>query len=369
MSAAGPAAGTLAPPADAEVTEVLAATAPPSRVDGGAKASRPERDADLLAGFRIPRSRGGGGARPPRRRGRLPLPAPSQKAPRDGRWWAGVAVLTASVLLLSFVAHAAVFSAFQHYRGQTIAYEELRDSLAKGTAPVNQIQVEQGQSTEDGTMNPIGTPIALLEAPSIGLSEVVLEGSSSDTLRAGIGHRRDSVMPGQAGKSVVLGRQSTYGGPFSQIYRLTPGDEIRVTTGQGESTYRVLGLRRAGDPVPAAPTGKQGRLELQTADGLALFPSGVLHVDAELTTTAKAPGARFMGYPALPDAERAMGANPSAWFTAFFLFVFLAAAAAAVIWLWRSWGRWQAWLIGVPLILALGVATADVVIGALPNLL
>lgn len=363
--------------ADPQTTGVLASTAPPTRTDrgGGATASARDDSTEALAPVRMPRlSRAlGGGGRPPRRRpgtrGRLPLPAPRQKAPRDGRWWAGVVVLTASVLLLSFVAHAAAFSAFQHYRAQTIAYDELRVALAKGTAPVNQIRVEQGKATEDGTMNPVGTPVALLEAPSIGLSEVVLEGTSSDTLRSGIGHRRDSVMPGQPGKSVVLGRQTTYGGPFSQVYRLAPGDQIRVTTGQGESTYRVLGLRRAGDPAPAAPRGAQGRLELQTADGLALFPSGVLYVDAELTSPAKAPGARFMGYPALPDDERAMGADGSAWFMAFFFFVFLAAAAAGVVWLWRSWGRWQAWLIGLPVVLALGVATADVVMAALPNLL
>lgn len=278
-------------------------------------------------------------------------------------------MLTTSLLLLSFVAHVAVFSAFQHDRAQTLAYDELRVALAKGTAPVNQIQVEQGMTADEGTMTPIGTPIALLEAPSIGLSEVVRDGTSSETLRSGAGHRRDSVIPGQPGTSVVLGRQATYGGPFSQVYRLAPGAEIRVTTGQGESTYRVLGLRRAGDPAPATPTGTQGRLELQTADGLALFPSGVLHVDAELVSKAKAPGVRFMGYPALPDDERAMGADGSAWFMAFFFFAFLAAAAGGFVWLWRRWGPRQAWLVGMPVMVTLGVVTADMVMAALPNLL
>jgi sortase A len=367
--------------ADVESTEVLASTAPPARSDRrgsvrpGASGSPSETRTEVLAPLRIPRlprSLGGDG-RPPRaprpRRSRLPAPGPRPRALRDGRWWAGVAVLTASVLLLTFVAHAAVFSALQHYRAQTIAYEDLREALATATAPVNQITIAEGEEPEDGRMNPVGVPVALLEAPSIGLSEVVREGTAGDVLRGGVGHRRDTVMPGQQGTSTILGRQTTYGGPFAQLYRLQPGDGITVTTGQGTHTYRVLGLRRAGDPEPPALERGDGRLELQTADGLALFPSGVLSVDAELTSEAQQTPSRVMGYAALPEDERAMGTDSGAWFVAFFFFVFFAAAAGGVVWLWRSWGRWQAWLVGVPVVAALGVATADVVMSALPNLL
>ena len=301
--------------------------------------------------------------KPPRkpRRPRLP-PPPRPLAPRDGRWWAGAMILTASLLLLAFVAHVAAFSAFQHYRAQTIAYGDLRTSLAKAETPV-------GQLVSEDEMVELGTPVALLEAPAIGLSEVVLEGSSGEVLRSGIGHRRDSVMPGQAGLAVILGRQTTYGGPFSQLYRLPPGDEITITTGQGVNTYRVFGLRRAGDPMPPDLAANKGRLELQTADGLALFPSGVLHVDAELVSKRQQNPSRVMGYAALPPAERAMGQDPSAWFAAFFAFVFFTAAGIGMWWLWTRWGRWHAWLVGVPVLVALGVVTADIVMNALPNLL
>ncbi|WP_375385429.1 sortase [uncultured Microbacterium sp.] len=305
-------------------------------------------------------------ARPPRTprrpRSRLPAPAPRTPAPRDGRWWLGAAILTASLLLLSFVAHVAVLSTAQHYRAQTIAYSALREGLAKAETPVGQLVGEED-------MTPIGTPVGLLEAPSIGLSEVMLEGSSSEVLRSGIGHRRDSVMPGQAGTAVVLGRQLAYGGPFSQVNRLVPGDEITVTTGQGTNTFRVVSLRRAGDPMPQALGRGEGRLELQTADGLALFPSGVLHVDADLVSKAQQTPSRVMSYPALPPDERAMGQNGAAWFSAFFAFVFFAAAGIGMWWLWRSWGRWHAWLVGVPVLIVLGVTTSDLVMNALPNLL
>jgi sortase A len=292
---------------------------------------------------------------------RIP-PPPRPLVPRDARWWTGAAVLTASLLLLAFAAHAAAFSAFQHYREQTIAYGELRTSLAKAETPVGQL------ASEDEMVAP-GTPVTLVEVPAIGLNEVVREGSSGEVLRSGPGHRRDSVMPGQQGTSVILGRQTTYGGPFSQLYRLAPGDEITVTTGQGTSTYRVFGLRRAGDPMPPDLARGAGRLELQTADGVALFPSGVLHVDADLVSAPMQTPSRVLQYAALPADERAMGQDSGAWFIAFFAFVFFVAAGIGMWWLWTRWGRWHAWLVGIPALAALGLATADVVMNALPNLL
>lgn len=301
-----------------------------------------------------------------RRNARLALAAaaatPRQQVQRDGRWWAGAAILTVSMLLLAFVAHAALFSTTQHNRAQLLAYDELRTSLAKAETPVGQLDL-------NGELVEPGTPIALLEIPALGVSEVVAESSTSRVLRSGPGHRRDSVLPGQAGTSVILGRQLTYGGPFGGLDRLKPRDEIHVTTGQGTHTFQVFGLRRAGDPLPEPIGDGEGRLELMTADGLQLFPSGVLHVDAQLTSDLQETPTKVLAEPALPDEEREMAGDDTSWFTAFFVLVFFAAAGVALWWLWTSWGRWHAWLIGVPVLLALGVTCADIVMDALPNLL
>lgn len=309
------------------------------------------------------RTLGGGRSRPPRspRLSRMPA-APRPKGPRDARWWSGAALLTVSVLLLSFVAHVALLSNLQHHRAQQIAYDELRTTLAKAETPVGQLNLNE-------EMVPLGTPVALMEIPSLGLREVILEGTTAEALRSGPGHRRDSVMPGQAGTAVILGRQLAYGGPFAGLPQLRPGDDITVTTGQGEHTYRVIGLRRAGDPMPGEVREDGGRLELQTADGLAMFPSGVLYVDAELMSKTQANPSRVLGYPALPVEERAMGQTPDGGFAVFFALIFLVAAGIGTGWLWTRWGRWQGWLIGFPVLVALGAITADTVMDALPNLL
>lgn len=280
----------------------------------------------------------------------------------DARWWTGIGVFTAAILMLGFVLQVAVLSNGQHYRQQLIAYNDLRSSLANATTPNGQLDVNEDLVAP-------GTPVALMTAPSVQLSQVVVEGTSSQVLRSGPGHRRDSVMPGQPGTVIIMGRQATYGGPFGSLGQLKPGDEITFMTGQGPATYKVFGLRRIGDPMPAPIGPGEGRLELMTADGLALFSTDVLHVDAQLVSAPHDAASRVMSYKALPKAERAMGSDPGAWFIAFFIFVFMVAAGIGLWWLWTTWGRWHAWLIGVPTLLFLGVSVCDQVMNALPNLI
>jgi LPXTG-site transpeptidase (sortase) family protein len=267
-----------------------------------------------------------------------------------------------SVVLAGLVAHAAIFSALQHRRSQLIAYDELRVTLAKAETPVGQLDFA-------GDLVPAGTPVALLQIPTIGLTEVIIEGTTAQVLRAGAGHRRDSAMPGQAGTAVLMGRQATYGGPFRSLARLAPGDTITITTGQGVHTYRVIGLRRAGDPLPQSLRSGQGRLEMITGDGLALFPSGALHLDAELVSTVQPGAAKVMAYPALPAAERPMGQDPAANFAALVGVIFAGATGVGLGWAGRTWGRWHAWLVGVPIALSVGAACGDLVMNTLPNLL
>jgi sortase A len=45
----------------------------------------------------------------------------------------------------------------------------------------------------------------------------VVEGTASSDLLDGPGHLRSTVLPGQVGTSVVMGRAKTYGAPFGAI--------------------------------------------------------------------------------------------------------------------------------------------------------
>ncbi|GAB2976005.1 sortase [Saccharothrix stipae] len=264
-------------------------------------------------------------------------------------------------LLLCFVLQFAAIGTLKHDRDQSRAYDELRGLLANATAPVAAVG-------EDGRLTPTGTPIAILAIPRLGVREVVGEGTSSGALRSGPGHLRDSPMPGQAGASVIFGRRAGYGGPFAQVDRLVPGDRITVTTGQGEHVYQVQGVRRAGEAYRHKPAAGKGGLTLVTADGPYFVPTDVLRVDAKLTSAVQPTSGALPAF-AVPDHERAMAGDAGALVPVALWSLILAAAALAVVLLHQRVGRWHAWVVGVPLLGALGVTLADQTAALLPNLI
>lgn len=273
-------------------------------------------------------------------------------------------VLVFALCLLLFL-QLVVFSSLQSSAAQRHALDSFRSDLATGTAPI-------GPTDEQGHMLPIGTPVALMEIPSIGLRQVVGEGTSSRAMLHGPGHRRDTPLPGQIGSSVVFGRRAAYGGPFASIDGLLKGALIKVTTGQGSFTFRVLGVRHRGDPAPAAPAAGTARLTLVTAAGRAFLPDGVVRVDAELDVRAgKAVvgPARVLSASALPAEDKLMaGDTRSLWVLALWLQALIGLAVGAV-WAWHRWGRAQAWVVFLPPLLLVGLAVSGEAARLLPNLL
>ena len=266
--------------------------------------------------------------------------------------------LTATLLLqLMFV------SSLQSRAGQRQAFTSFRAELANGTAPI-------GPTTEAGRVLALGTPVAFIEIPSIGLRQVVGEGTAASELLHGPGHRRDTPLPGQVGTSVLFGRRAAFGGPFSRIAELSKGAEIKVTTGQGaDFTFRVIAVRRDGDPAPAAAARGTSRLTLVTAAGRAFFPEGVLRVDADLEGQAVVGPARLISASGLPAAERLMaGDTRTLWALALWLQALIALSIGAV-WAWHRWGRVQTWIVFLPALLLVGLCVSGEAARLLPNLL
>lgn len=86
---------------------------------------------------------------------------------------------------------------------------------------------------------PEGEPLARIEIPKIEVDAVVFEGIGRNTLKLGPGHMPETPLPGQPGNAVISGHRTTYGKPFSDLDQLVAGDEIRVETALGVSTYAV----------------------------------------------------------------------------------------------------------------------------------
>jgi sortase A len=263
-----------------------------------------------------------------------------------------------AVICAWFVAQLLLFGGLEQNRAQDRMYDEFREQLAAATAPV-------------GGIVPPGAPVALLSVPDLGWQQVVAEGTSSGVLLDGPGHRRDTVLPGQAGVSILYGRASTFGKPFEAMLADAAGKKMTVTTGQGELTYTIGAVRRAGDPMPAAPAATGSRITMVTAEGGGRFgslaPGDVVYVDAVLDEGAfVAPPGRLN---AIGPAETAMAGDTSVMPALALSLGVLAAATVGVIVARRRFGTIRAWLVGAPVIIALAWLASDLMTYLLPNLL
>jgi len=271
------------------------------------------------------------------------------------------------ILLMVFVVSAAsllqltLVGRVQHLAAQQRLYDQFRAELAAGTAP-------RGATDSQGSALVNGAPVAYLEIPAIGVKQVVVEGTRSSDLFRGAGHRRDTVLPGQFGTSVIFGRRALYGGSFSSIAALKKGDTITATTGQGVFTYRVLGVRHEGDQLPLALAAGGSRLTLATAGGSPFLPHGVVRVDADLDGTAVAGGARLVTARTLPGEEQPLaGDSTTLWALVLWLQALLV-VVIATIWSWHRWGRAQTWVVASPLLILVGLCVWSEFARLLPNI-
>ena len=301
-----------------------------------------------------------------------PSAAPRRRPASTGalvRRGIGSAILILAACLLGFTAWLAFLSKLHYDRAQHHAYDALRIALAQGTAPVGPTQVvNPNENNSPSELVPSGTPVAVLSIPRMGLRAVVPWSTTGSVLENGPGHLRDTQMPGQVGVSVIMGRRAAYGGPFSKLSTLNPGDPITVVTGQTVAQFQVLDLRRGGDPSPPPPATGQSRLILVTADGAPFAPSGMLYVDADLTSKPQPAPPMVLSAANLAPSENAMGTETQAWLPIVFWGQLLLLFTLALTLLWNYWGKWQTWVIAVPILGYLVLSVADEVTRLLPNL-
>jgi len=265
-------------------------------------------------------------------------------------------------MLLAFVLNVTVFSQVQHLVSQQQLSNEFREELAAGTAPVSEGDFNDHLLAD-------GAPVAILTIPSLGVNEILVEGTSSGVLKSGPGHRRDTVLPGQAGVSVIMARAAAYGGPFSRLQELAPGDRFSIITGQGKHFYEVIGLRYAGDPAPPAIKAGESRVVLTTARGLPYAPTGVARVDARPLGVAEPTGPRLTNFVTLPPQDRELQGDTSTVWALVFALQFLLLVEIAAVWTYRHIGARQTWIVFVPIVILSSLLVTEQVVRLLPNLL
>ncbi|MEZ4644419.1 MAG: sortase [Chloroflexota bacterium] len=93
---------------------------------------------------------------------------------------------------------------------------------------------------------PIPTPgpeqARRIQIPAIGVDSPIVQGDTWDQLKKGVGQHIGSAQPGQAGNLVLSAHNDIFGEIFRYLDKLSPGDEILITTDVQEYTYIVRAI-------------------------------------------------------------------------------------------------------------------------------
>jgi sortase A len=82
--------------------------------------------------------------------------------------------------------------------------------------------------------------IGRMEVQRLGVSAVVIEGTSDKTLRRAVGHIAGTGLPGRPGNVGIAGHRDTF---FRPLRNIRSGDIITLTTLSGAFRYRVVSTK------------------------------------------------------------------------------------------------------------------------------
>jgi len=197
--------------------------------------------------------------------------------------------LVIAIVILGIVLYL-VEPMFQQ-RDQGLLLERYRSSIDKAA---NQSSGLGG--VEVSSIAPsVGSAVGIVEIGAIGLRQVVVEGTASSNTMTGPGHVPGTAAPGQPGNSVIVGRSSMYGGPFGDLSEMSVGDQIVVSTTQGQSLYEVtdtgsVTLSNAASPTaaPEVPPPTPVSTTTSTTAAPEVDPAATTETTVEATTTTVA---------------------------------------------------------------------------------
>jgi sortase A len=82
--------------------------------------------------------------------------------------------------------------------------------------------------------------IGRIQLERLGISVILLEGTSSKTLRRAVGHIAGTALPGQSGNVGIAGHRDTF---FRPLRNVQADDIITLSTLRGEYRYRVVSIK------------------------------------------------------------------------------------------------------------------------------
>lgn len=86
-----------------------------------------------------------------------------------------------------------------------------------------------------------GAPIGRIVVPRLDLNMLVVNGTTTSTLKRGPGRDERTFMPGQGELVYIAGHRTTYRAPLSKIDTMRPGDRVTLEMPYATFTYVVTG--------------------------------------------------------------------------------------------------------------------------------
>jgi sortase A len=146
-----------------------------------------------------------------------------------------------------------------------------------------------------------GSPVGRISIPRIGVSYVLVKGTSTEDLESGPGVDTETPFPGIGGTTLVAGHRTTFLAPFRHIDQLGRGSRISLQMPYAELQYRVVGQRVVEPTDVQAAVARVGYSRLVLSACTPLFSAAKrLLVFARLTRTIPRGAARL-----LPGAQLA----------------------------------------------------------------
>jgi LPXTG-site transpeptidase (sortase) family protein len=114
----------------------------------------------------------------------------------------------------------------------------------------------------------VGHAAAQLHIPRLGLTTIVVRGTTGAALQRGPGIYDDLPWPGRGRVAAIAGHRTTWGAPFRHLDRLRRGDGIELRLPGRTLRYRVTGSRivEPHDRSVLTPSGARATLVLTACD-------------------------------------------------------------------------------------------------------
>ncbi|MFT9849614.1 sortase [Aneurinibacillus sp. REN35] len=155
-------------------------------------------------------------------------------------------VLSISAVTLVLSLCVGVFSVLQILSSTWMTERALQQWEKKQThaqfsgSDIIQEQKTQGSTARPRIVFPEGEVIGKIVIPTLHQEMPIVEGTSMGDLAKGVGHFKESVMPGARGNAVLAGHRD---GVFRQLGEVGIGDEVSVQTLDGTYVYKVKSRR------------------------------------------------------------------------------------------------------------------------------